>query len=205
MAPFQSDSSFPDDDHALVAQVADGDAMALATLYDRHALLIHSLSLRILEDAGEASEVTCEVFLSIAGNARQYQSSEQYQRSEVPVWLSALARHRAVGRLRRPGWFRPRLEASGRAAGDARKAMSIPLSPDESPRQEDPLQEALAGMPAEQRQVLELAWFDGLTPQEIADRLGLTPESVRAGLRLPRLHLRSPVEEPVGCKPKMHA
>jgi RNA polymerase sigma-70 factor (ECF subfamily) len=172
-------------DQAALARMARGEGDALAELYDRHARPIYSLALRILGDAAEAEDIVQEVFSQAWKQAGRYSAS----RGAVAAWLLTLARSRAIDRLRakraRPG------EVSGERAADqlvdsGPPADSLVLSSEQVAR----VRAALDELPLLQRAAIELAYYEGLTHAEIADRLEQPLGTVKTRIRLAMLKLR---------------
>jgi len=172
-------------DQAALARMARGEGDAVAELYDRHARPIYSLAIRILGDATEAEDVVQEVFAQAWRQASRYSAS----RGAVAAWLLTLARSRAIDRLRarraRPGGL-----------SDDRMATQLPdsgppadsqvLSSEHVAR----VRAALDELPLLQRAAIELAYFEGLTHAEIADRLEQPLGTVKTRIRLAMLKLR---------------
>jgi RNA polymerase sigma-70 factor, ECF subfamily len=163
-------------------RIARGDGTGLELLYDRYATTVYSLALRIVRDVSEAEDVTQDVFTQLWNSAARYDAA----RGPVAAWLSVLARSRALDRLRRrhaairPG---PGDEA---VADIPDPACSVELMA-ATAEQARVAQRALAGLPAEERVALELAYYEGLTQTEIAARtetpLGTVKTRIRNGLR----------------------
>lgn len=174
-------SSLPQEsDRALVARIEARDAEALALLYDRYSPRLLGLAHRILGDEGEAEEVLQDVFLYAWKAASSFDAS----RGSVLAWLLVATRSRAIDRLRaRRPTFRsdePLRELSNVAARDNVEETS-------ALREWEALcRAAIEELPGEQRRVLELAYFQGLTHQEIAERtsapLGTVKTRIRSGL-----------------------
>jgi RNA polymerase sigma-70 factor (ECF subfamily) len=169
----------------LLARMAAGEARALAALYDRHAPLLLGLLLRMLGERGEAEEVLQEVFLQAWREASRYRPELAPPRG----WLLLLARSRALDRLKSEAARRRREEASARLEPD-RAAVpegTARLQRGERRRQ---VRSALGELPAEQRQAIELAFFEGLTHSEISARLGLPLGTVKSRVLLGMRKLR---------------
>lgn len=191
------------DDAALVREVAGGSETALARLYDRHAGAIFGLVVRLTGDRGVAEEVVQETFLTLWDRAEQYDAAA----GSLATWLRAIARNRAIDRLRAAG-RRPRLvsiEADGdddtRAGALERVAArgAIIGGAGAEPDPEDAavraelgarLWDALGIMPDAERHAIVLAYRDGLTQSEIAERLGWPIGTVKTRTRRALARLR---------------
>ena len=172
-------------DGALVERVKRRDAEALALLYDRHAGRLMGLAQRILGDTGEAEEVLQEVFLYVWNAAAAFDPA----RGPVLAWLLVATRSRSIDRLRsrRPG-------KSGGAVGlveAPETASREDVEADAAGREwEARCRAAIGELPEEQRRALELAYFEGLTHQEIAERTGTPLGTVKTRVRLGLMKLR---------------
>jgi len=172
-------------DQASLERIARGDQAAFAELYDRHARLVYSLALRILQERADAEDVVQEVFAQIWAQAGRYDPS----RGAVAAWMLMLARSRAIDRLRAR---RSRPEAAA-AAGEAETVLDVSPGQDVellSAEQVGRLQRALAGLPDAQRTALELAYYEGLTHMEVAARLGEPLGTVKTRIRQAVIKLR---------------
>jgi len=163
-------------DEALVAQIARGDDAALGALYDRFGRVVYALALRMLRDSQLAEEATQEVFLAVWRAAGEYRASLGSART----WVLTIAHRRAVDRVRhehrRVSANEPLDEVAEHQLGD----------PAESAEDEawvvferERLTRALGQIPDAEREVIELAYFDGYTQSELADRLGLPLGTVK--------------------------
>jgi RNA polymerase sigma-70 factor (ECF subfamily) len=172
-------------DAQLVAAMAGRDEDALALLYDRHAAAAYGLALRILWDASAAEDVVQEAFLALWRDASRYHP----ERGAVRAWLLGIVRHRAIDQLRGPQ----------RRTG---RPLSLDLMETPAPAPDDPAAEALRSidgatvraaldaLPSEQRAVVELAYFGGLSHGEIAGRTGVPLGTVKGRMRLAVERLR---------------
>jgi len=169
---------------------------ALGVLYDRYGKLIYSIAYRIVGDTATAEEVTLDVFQRVWERAASYSAS----RASVSTWLSSMAHHRGIDQLRRAN-SRP-TEVNAEAP-----EMELPLSSDEEDSPEgmteialerERVRAALQQIPKEQREVLLLAYFEGLTQREIVDRLGEPLGTVKTRLRLGMQKLRKLLENEIG-------
>jgi RNA polymerase sigma-70 factor (ECF subfamily) len=178
-----------DIDRALVARIERRDAEALAELYDRFSARLNGVACRILGDTGEAEEVLQEVFLYVWRAAATFDAA----RGSVLAWLLVATRSRAIDKLRsrRPGG-RSRLTALEDAP---EPTADVDLEAGLAGKEWEALcRSAIGELPGDQRQALELAYFEGLTQQEIADRtktpLGTVKTRVRLGLMKLRERIR---------------
>jgi RNA polymerase sigma-70 factor, ECF subfamily len=172
-------------DQALLARMAQGDGDALAELYDRHARLVYSLAVRILRDGRDAEDVAQEVFAQAWRQASRYTAT----RGTAAAWLVTLTRSRAIDRLRAR---RARPETASDDAAPARVADAAPpiehqlLSAEQIAR----VHAALDDLPLLQRVAIELAYFEGLSHVQIADRLEQPLGTVKTRIRLAMGKLR---------------
>jgi RNA polymerase sigma-70 factor, ECF subfamily len=173
-------------DAALVRQVADRRPEALGELYDRFSPLLLGLTARILGSRAEAEEVLQDVFLQVWNRADRYDPS----RSSVSTWLVLIARSRAIDRLRSRRVAERTLEAvqqeapgGGHASPEAAENVLIR-------ERRERVRSELALLPAEQREVLELAFFQGLSQSEIAGRTGIPLGTVKTRSLLAMKKLR---------------
>jgi RNA polymerase sigma-70 factor, ECF subfamily len=171
-------------DHAALARMANGDPDAVGELYDRLARPVYSIALRILRNSADAEDIVQDVFSQAWRQAARYDAT----RGTVAAWLLTLARSRAIDRLR-----------SRRARPDDVAAELDPNIPDtgiaadlqiQSAQQVERVRAALEELPALQRIVLELAYYEGLTHVEIAERLEQPLGTVKTRIRQAMLRLR---------------
>ncbi len=172
-------------DRALVARAEKRDADALALLYDRHAGRLMGLAHRILGDTGEAEEILQEVFLHVWKAASTFDPS----RGPVLAWLLVATRSRSIDRLRSRRTGR---NAGARSLDEAPEAASREdVEADAASREwESQCRAVIAELPEDQRHALELAYFEGLTHQEIAARTATPLGTVKTRVRLGLMKLR---------------
>ena len=187
-----------DTDAALVARMATGDEAALGALYDRYATNIHTIAYYLLGQADEAEDAVEETFWQAWREASRYDAS----RGAVSTWLSTIARSRALDRQR--AWRRRAEDPldtttpTSPDAGDRADAMAAAPDPQrnaESSERARDIALALARLPAEQREVIELAYFAGLSQSEIAARTSLPLGTVKTRARLALEKLRAPLAQ----------
>ena len=193
-------------DAELMARVAARDQQAFAQLYDRHVDVVYGTVMRYLRDPGAAEDVVQETWLVMWTRPDSYAADA----GSLIGWLLAIARHRAIDRLRATSRHPvvvgvapaaqdggegdvERLMALGRPVGSA---TAVDQPPDIAERRwvQAVLRAAIDGMPAPERQAVELAYDDGLTQAEIAARLGLPLGTVKTRTRRGLMRLRSMLE-----------
>lgn len=180
-----------DGDDALLRRVAAGDEHALGALYDRWSPLVFSLCVHILGDDDEAEEAVEETFWQAWRQAGRYDTA----RGAVSTWLTTIARTRALDRLR--ATRRRKEEAMSDLSQTKRTVVE-----ETARRGDDPargaevaerralVRQALLALPAEQREVLELAYFRGLSQTEIAEHTGQPLGTIKTRVRLAMEKLR---------------
>lgn len=167
-------------DVELVRAIAQGDEQALATLYDRHGPTLFGLLLRILNDRSEAEDVLQDVFVQVWQEACRFDES----RGRPFTWLVTIARSRAIDRVRARGSRDRKESEASRTSWEAVYDIA-----DDAIRSEESemIHRALNEIPEEQREVLLLAYFQGLSQSEIAARtgapLGTIKTRMRAGIK----------------------
>ena len=181
-------SALGENDRALVARIEARDPDALSALYDRHSARLLGLAQRIIGTTGEAEEVLQEVFLFVWRSASTFDAS----RGSVLAWLLMATRSRSIDRLRSR---RPAARA-GLVGVETLPDRADPrdVEADSVEREWQALcRAAIAELPADQRQTLELAYFEGLTHQEIAARTATPLGTVKTRARLGLMKLRERV------------
>ena len=179
---------------ALLLRVARGDEQALARLYDRLAPLAYGLALRIASDPGLAQDAVQDAFLRVWNRARVFDPD----RGSARAWVLRIVRNATIDQLRSR-------EAKARAeqrAGE-RDCEAPPPQPDEfaiGAERAASLHAVLAELPPQQRQLIEIAYFQGLSHSEIAAReqlpLGTVKTRIRDGVRqLRRLALEGKLDD----------
>lgn len=187
-----------DSDAALVARMAAGDEHALGVLYDRWATTVHTLAYYLLGQADEAEDAVEETFWQAWREAGRYDAS----RGAVSTWLSTIARSRALDRQRARRRRAeeslesvvPSTDGSGGVEG-SRASSANPHQEAESSERARDIAAALEKLPAEQREVIELAYFGGLSQSEIATRTSLPLGTVKTRARLALEKLRAPLAQ----------
>jgi len=186
-------------DEKLISLIAQSQEQALAQLYDRYNRLIFSLALAIVNDRESAEEITLDVFMRVWQKAGTYRVDQ----AKVSTWLTHIARHHAIDMLRRRA---ARLDQSAVHWEDAiRNVESSHPDPQESAERSlrrERIHAALARLPAEQRQALNLAYFGGYTHSQIAEVLAQPLGTIKTRLRLAMQKLRELLNEERGTEDK---
>ena len=184
MHPEQAQTSDVD----ILRGIAGGDEQALSALYDRYRLILFGLILRILHSQAEAEDVLQEVFLQVWRRASDFDET----RGRPFTWLVTLARSRAIDRLRSLGSRERTAQESARDVPD-----SISDAADDAVKSEqgEIVRAALRELPEEQRRTLLLAYFEGLTQSEIAERLKTPLGTIKTRMRSGMTKLRESLGE----------
>ena len=167
------------DEMRLVARIRAGDQLALSELYDRYSSVVYGVALRILQDTGAAEDLSQDIFLQLWRKSEAFDSS----RGSLGAWLAVIARHRAIDRLRQR---KPESDIEGCVIASATDLR------DETERSLviEKVRVVMNEMSSDQRTALELAFFEGLTHTEIAEKtgepLGTIKTRIRSGLQMLR-------------------
>jgi RNA polymerase sigma-70 factor (ECF subfamily) len=170
-----------------VRQILERRPEALAELYDRHAPGLLALARRILAGSSDAEEVLQEVFLHVWNNAGRYDAA----RSSVSTWLVLITRSRGIDRLRSRKVVERVHEAAHQEDPSADHASPEGLESVFIRERRQRVKSELDRLPPEQRQVLEMAFYEGLSQTEIAERAGLPLGTVKTRTLLAMKKLRS--------------
>lgn len=167
------------DDAALIARIRSGDESAMGQLYDRYSGIVYGVALRVLGNTGAAEDVLQEVFMQLWRNPRAFDA----ERGKLAPWLAVIARNRSIDALRR------------RPAEDDIDELPIPSSvnlEEEAARRiaVDKVRGVLGQLPQDQRRLLEMAFFEGMTHSEIAGKTGEPLGTVKTRIRTGLLTLR---------------
>ena len=183
-APGRSPTLADDLDREVLGRVATGQLEALEELYDKYRTMAYSIALRITSDTSLAEDVVQDAFLGAWRNAGRYAET----RASVRTWLLAIVHHRAIDavRRRRPVSELPEADES------LPSQLTVPDVWGEVSARLDgvAVRDALATLSDVQREALELAYFGGLTQQEIAARTSTPLGTVKSRMRLGLLSMR---------------
>ena len=180
-------------DPKLVARVAKGEPHALSQLYDQSSTVLFTLALHILGNREEAADVLQDIYLDVWRKAVRYDVG----RGTPIAWLITLTRSRAIDRLRIRGprpfrQIRPSIEDARTSRGNDRNPSLFDSPTDQELR--DLIREAWANLPQIQQQVVELAYYGGLSDTEIAAQLNQPVEEVKTRITLGMSHLREALQ-----------
>jgi RNA polymerase sigma-70 factor (ECF subfamily) len=169
-------------DLSLVARVRARDESAMAALYDRYSSLVYAVALRVLGDTGAAEDVLQEIFLQLWRKPSAFDAA----RGSMGAWLSVIARNRSIDALRKR---KPEtniedvvLSVETNFAHNADRGRALLK-----------IREVLGKMAAPQRSALEMAFFEGLTHTEIAEKTGEPLGTIKTRIRAGLLSLRAAV------------
>ena len=180
--------TFPQDETSLLTRIAQQDREALSQLYDRYARVMYSLAFKILNSVEEAEEVVLDVFSQVWRTAQNYDS----QRGRVDNWLFLMTRSRSLDRLRKSLRQSKIIDASTQVVQE--KSIVFADNPEEKlliRERRELIIAALEQLPETQRQVIELAYYQGLTQSEIASRMQISLGTVKTRVRLALKKLRN--------------
>jgi len=174
-----------DDWAALISRVADGDQSALTDLYDSTSRLVFGLILRVVGDRATAEEVVLDVYTQVWRQASTYDS----KRGAPLAWIMTIARTRAIDRLRSSRHDTQNKEPLD-SIGETRSAGASPEENTVLSERRNLVRSALNLLSAEQREVIELAYYSGLSHSEIALKLNQPLGTVKTRTRLGMMKLR---------------
>ena len=184
-------------DLSVLQRIAARDTAAVAELYDRHSRLLFGLIMRIVRDRGEAEDILQEAFVRVWNRAEIYDA-----RMGGPLtWIVRVARNCAIDRLRAR---RVRATVDAPAINFAAVEATAPSTGTQTPEaavldaeRRRTLTDALAGLPTEQLQLIEAAFFEGYTHSELAQRFGLPLGTIKTRIRAGMIAMRKRLEQAV--------
>jgi RNA polymerase sigma-70 factor (ECF subfamily) len=177
--PPAADKRAAEADRQTLERVSRGDPAAMEPLYQRFAARAFAICLRILRERHEAEEVLQETFLEVWRRAKEYDP----RRGAIEAWVATIARTRAIDHLR--------TQRTANRVAEAAQPTSVlstpPTAPDTAAAESQDkvrVEKALKSLPTGQRHALELAYFEGLSHTEIAERTGDPLGTVKTRVRL---------------------
>ena len=180
-------------DPSLLARVAKGDQQAYSQLYDHSSTLLFTLAVRILGNHEEAAELLQDVYLEVWRKVSRYDVG----RGTPIAWLVTLTKSRAIDRLR-ARTVRGYRTTSSLEAGQATQVADLGPSPFETQADQElriAVGAAMAGLPQAQQQAIELAYYEGLSHAEIAERLNQPLGTVKTRIKLGMSKLRDGLQQ----------
>lgn len=187
------------DDALLFQLVQQADDRAFSVFYDRYVNLVFSIALTILNEHASAEEVVQDVFLNIWKKKHTYQPAK----SKLNTWLSAITRNRSIDELRKK-----------KAGSETKQVALVEVAELQNPADESPegwvqlqmdqtrVRKALGQLPQDQRQVIFMAYFQGLTQGQIANQLDQPLGTIKTRIRLGMQKLRGLLVESHQVNPK---
>ncbi len=169
---------------------------AIGELYDRYGRLVYTIAIHTVGDAETAEEITQDVFVRVCEGARTYRP----EMAKVSSWLVSITRHRSIDELRRRG-ARPEKDSADWPEDSDPNYLDGMLTEDgpearvEGSLRRRGLRQLIASLPPDQREVLALAYFRGLSHSEIASQLGEPLGTVKSRIRLAMQKLRDTMIE----------
>jgi RNA polymerase sigma-70 factor (ECF subfamily) len=177
------------DDVALIRRMVEADETALGALYDRWVKSLYSLVMHLLQDPDEAEDVVEETFWQAWRKASSYEPSK----GAVSTWLLTIGRRKALDRIRSRRRYKEDAVGRDKIFADLAAPGLDPSEQTEGSELRTHVRAALKELPAEQREVLELGYFDGLSQTEIADVTRQPLGTVKTRMRLAMQKLREPL------------
>ncbi|AFL87925.1 RNA polymerase sigma factor, sigma-70 family [Terriglobus roseus DSM 18391] len=179
----ESEMTPSNDDGILLRAIQRGDEGAMATIFDRYSRVVYSVALRVLRDPAAAEDVLQDIFMQIWRKPESFVST----RGSLGGWLAVVARNRSIDSLRR--------RKPSDSVEDIVLASPFNLAEDsERTVMMERARGVITGLPAEQRKVIEMAFFDGLTHSEIAELTGDPLGTVKTRIRSALLVLRKAMQ-----------
>jgi len=167
----------------LLTRIQSGDQEAMSALFDRYGTMVYSVALRVLKDTGEAEDVMQEIFVQVWKNPSAFVSG----RGSLGGWLVVVARNRSIDMIRRRRPSEPvelfALPSSTNLAQEAERNLLLKK-----------IQGAMLSLPDEQKQSVELAFFEGLSHSEIAEKTGDPLGTVKTRIRLALIAIRKALD-----------
>ena len=169
----------------LLGRITGNSEGALAELYDRTSSLVYGLALRIVREPSAAEDITQEVYMQVWRRADTFDAA----RGTVLNWIVTIARSRALDRLRSSKAHLSR-ESNGEDLDSFRSPAPNPEQASSRSEHVQLVRQFLSQLPTDQRRVIELAYFDGLTRSEIASQTGLPLGTIKSRIRYAMTELR---------------
>ena len=183
-------------DLELLAQIGEQDREALASLYDRYGRRVFALAVRILNDPVGSEEVTQDVFMSVWRRGASYTS----KKGKFTTWLFSIAHNRTIDELRKRRRDRSRENDDIEDHYDLKSSDISPADAAVASSEFAKVKAAMEKLPEEQKSVVELSYFKGLTQTEIATKTGQPLGTVKTRMRLALKKLRVALSAEMGAE-----
>ena len=183
-------------DLELLAQIGEKDREALASLYDRYGRRVFALAARILNDPVGSEEVTQDVFMSVWRRGASYTS----KKGKFTTWLFSIAHNRTIDELRKRRRDRSRENDDIEDHYDLKSSDISPADAAVAQSEYAKVKAAMDKLPEEQKSVVELSYFKGLTQTEIATKTGQPLGTVKTRMRLALKKLRVALSAEMGAE-----
>jgi RNA polymerase sigma-70 factor, ECF subfamily len=184
------------EDLELLAKIGEQDREALAALYDRYGRRVFALSVRILNDPISAEEVAQDVFMSVWRRGASYTT----KKGKFTTWLFSIAHNRTIDELRKRRRDRSRENDNIEDHYDLKSGDVSPADAAVAQSEYAKIREAMEDLPEEQRNVVELSYFKGLTQTEISTKTGQPLGTVKTRMRLALKKLRQALSAEMGAQ-----
>jgi RNA polymerase sigma-70 factor (ECF subfamily) len=184
------------EDLELLAKIGDKDRDALATLYERYGRRVFALAVRMLNDPIGSEEVTQDVFMSVWRRGASYTS----KKGKFTTWLFSIAHNRTIDELRKRRRDRSRENDDIEDHLDIKSGDISPADAAVAQSEYAKIRAAMKNLPEEQKLVVELSYFKGLTQTEIATKTGQPLGTVKTRMRLALKKLRTALDEEMGAQ-----
>ena len=158
-------------DEVLILRIANGDQLAMRTLFARHRLAVYRWLLRLVDDEALADDLLSDVFLDVWRKASSFE-----RRSSVSTWLLAIARHKALSARRR----RTDVELNNDLASTVADPADNPELVLERKNREELVRHSLARLSPEHGEVIDLTYYHGKSIKEIAEIVGINEATVKS-------------------------
>ncbi|MEY4916896.1 MAG: hypothetical protein RL616_809 [Verrucomicrobiota bacterium] len=185
-----NDPAASDQDSELLRRIAAQDRAAFAEFYDRHSPLMFSVASKILNDAGEAEDLLQETFVQLWEKAGVFDP----KLGKASSWVATMTRNKAIDRIRASQRRRRLAEEAGAEFAIVSEVRDTANEALHSHDKAKLIQAAIVELPTEQRHAIELAYFSGLTQDEIAKKLSEPLGTIKARIRRGLLKLRDQLE-----------
>jgi RNA polymerase sigma-70 factor (ECF subfamily) len=173
-------------DETLIHRIAQGDQLAMRTLFARHRLPVYRFVLRIVRDAALAEDVLSDAFLAVWRQAARFEA-----RSSVSTWLMAVARFKAISALRRQ---RTELELDEDVAARVADPADSPEVALQRKDRDETLRRRIAALSSEHAEVIDLVYYHGKSVAEVAHIVGIPEATVKTRMFYARRRLAETVE-----------